>query len=225
MGTINLVTEIPGPKSQEIVARREAIIAQGNGKLTPIAVQSAQGAAVNDVDGNTLLDFAGGIGMMAIGHNHPNLVTAVKEQADDLIHMCSIVGSYEPLVELCELLASMAPGDHAKKVTLSNSGAEAVEAAVKLARAYTGRQGIVVFEGAYHGRTNMTMAMTSKYALFKKGFGPFAPEIYRLAYPNVYRRPHEMSEEGYVEYLCQQLDNALIAQSDPSNIAAIVIEP
>ena len=225
MATINLITEIPGPKSQAIVARREAIIAQGNGKLTPIAVDRAQGAAVTDVDGNTLLDFAGGIGMMAIGHNNADLVAAVQKQAEKLVHMCSIVASYEPLVDLCELLVEISPGDHAKKVTLSNSGAEAVEAAVKLARAHTGRQGVVVFEGAYHGRTNMTMAMTSKYALFKKGFGPFAPEIYRLAYPNVYRRPSEMSEEGYVEYLCDQLDVAMVAQSDPSNIAAIVIEP
>ena len=225
MATINLITEIPGPKSQAIVARREAIIAQGNGKLTPIAVDRAQGAAVTDVDGNTLLDFAGGIGMMAIGHNNADLVAAVQKQAEKLVHMCSIVASYEPLVDLCELLVEISPGDHAKKVTLSNSGAEAVEAAVKLARAHTGRQGVVVFEGAYHGRTNMTMAMTSKYALFKKGFGPFAPEIYRLAYPNIYRRPSEMSEEGYVEYLCDQLDMAMVAQSDPSNIAAIVIEP
>ncbi len=225
MGTINLVTEIPGPKSQEMIARREAIISKGNGKLTPIAVASAAGAAVTDVDGNTLLDFAGGIGMMAIGHNHPALVDAVQKQTAELVHICSIVATYEPLVALCELLAEMAPGDGPKKVTLSNSGAEAVEAAVKLARAYTGRQGIVVFEGAYHGRTNMTMSMTSKYALFKKGFGPFASEVYRLPFPNVYRRPHEMSEEGFVEYACQQLDNAMIAQVDPSNIAAIVIEP
>ncbi|MEM7538062.1 MAG: 4-aminobutyrate--2-oxoglutarate transaminase [Chloroflexota bacterium] len=225
MKTINLITEIPGPKSQQIVARREAAMSQGNGKLTPIAVEHASGAQVTDVDGNTLLDFAGGIGMLAVGHCPPSVVSAIQEQAAQLIHMCSIVASYEPLVELCELLNQVTPGKYAKKTTLSNSGAEAIEAAVKLSRAYTGREGIVVFEGAYHGRTNMTMSMTSKYALFKKGFGPFAPEIYRLPFPNVYRRPPETSEEGFVEYACQQLENALIAQVDPEHIAAIVIEP
>lgn len=225
MPTIDLKTDIPGPNSRAIVARREAAISQGNGKLTPIAVASARGAAVVDVDGNTLLDFAGGIGMLAVGHRPPSVVDAIHAQTDRLIHMCSIVASYEPLVEVAELLNQVTPGDFAKKTTLSNSGAEAVEAAVKIARAYTGRPAIVVFEGAYHGRTNMTMAMTSKYALFKKGFGPFAPEVYRLPFPNVYRRPPEMSEEGYVEYACQQLENALIAQVDPQYIAAIVVEP
>lgn len=225
MKTINLVTQIPGPKSRSIVARREAAMARGNGKLTSIAVERAEGAAVTDVDGNTLLDFAGGIGMLAVGHCPSNIVEAIQAQAAKLIHMCSIVSSYEPLVELCELLNQIAPGDHAKKTTLSNSGAEAIEAAVKLARAYTGRDGIMVFEGAYHGRTNLTMAMTSKYALFKKGFGPFASEIYRVPFPNIYRRPPEMSEEGYIEWACQQLDNALIAQIDPNYLAAIVIEP
>jgi 4-aminobutyrate aminotransferase/(S)-3-amino-2-methylpropionate transaminase len=225
MTTINLVTEIPGPKSRAMVARREAALAQGNAKLTPIAIERAQGAAVLDVDGNTLLDFAGGIGMLAVGHCPPNIVKAIQDQAEKLIHMCSIVSSYEPLVTLAELLNQITPGNHAKKSTISNSGAEAVEASIKLARAYTGRGGIIVFEGAYHGRTNLTMAMTSKYALFKKGFGPFAPEVYRLPFPNLYRRPPEMSEEGYVEYACRQLDNALIAQIDPNFVAAIVIEP
>ena len=225
MPTIKLVTEIPGPKSREIVARREAIISQGNAKLTPVAVAKAQGAAVTDVDGNTLLDFAGGIGTLAAGHCPPSVVAALQAQSADLIHMCSIVSSYESMVELAERLVEITPGDFPKKVTLSNSGAEAVEAAVKVARAYTKREAIIVFEGAYHGRTNMTMAMTSKYGLFKKGFGPFAPEIYRLPFPNVYRRPTEMSEEGYVEYACRQLDNALISQVDPNYIAAIVIEP
>ncbi len=225
MPTINLVTDIPGPKSQAIVDRRSAAMSQGNGKLTPIAVASASGAAVLDVDGNTFLDFAGGIGTLAAGHCPPAVVEAIQAQAADLIHMCSIVSSYEPLVALCERMNEITPGDFAKKTTLSNSGAEAIEAAVKLARAYTKREAIIVFEGAYHGRTNMTMAMTSKYALFKKGFGPFAPEIYRLPFPNVYRRPAEMSEEGFVEYACQQLDNALIAQVDPNYVAAIVIEP
>lgn len=225
MTTINLITPIPGPQSQAIITRREAAVAQGNAKLTPIAIHKAHGATVTDVDGNTLLDFAGGIGMMAVGHCPTPVVQAIQEQAERLIHLCSIVGTYEPFVALCELLNEIAPGDFAKKTTLSNSGAEAVEAAIKLARAYTGRDGIIVFEGAYHGRTNLTMAMTSKYALFKKGFGPFAPEIYRLPFPNVYRRPAGTSPEEYIEYACQQLEHALIAQVAPSALAAIVIEP
>lgn len=225
MATINLVTEIPGPRSREIVKRREAAISQGASKLTPIAVAHAQGAAVTDVDGNTLLDFAGGIGMMAVGHNHPGVVSAIRQQADQLVHMCAIVGTYEPLVEVAELLNEITPGDYQKKSTLVNSGAEAVEAAVKIARAYTGRSAVIVFEGAYHGRTNMTMSMTSKYALFKKGFGPFATEVYRLPFPNLYRRPAGVSEEDYINWHLWNLENALVAQVDPSAVAAIVVEP
>ena len=225
MPTIRLKTEIPGPKSRAMVARREAATAQGAAKLTPIAVESASGAVVTDVDGNQLLDFAGGIGVLAVGHNLPEVVTAVQQQADKLLHMCAIVASYEPLVAAAELLNEVAPGDFVKKTVFMNSGAEAVETAVKIARAYTKRAGIIVFEGAYHGRTNLTLSMTSKYALFKKGFGPFAPEIYRLPFPNLYRRPASLSEEAYVDFAISQLNNALIAQTDPSNVAAIVIEP
>lgn len=225
MPTIKLVTEIPGPKSREIVARREAATPRGAAKLTPLALAHAQGATVTDVDGNTLLDFAGGIGMLAVGHNHPAVVAAIKAQADALIHPCAIVATYEPYVAVAELLNAVTPGNYAKKSILLNSGAEAVETAVKIARAYTGRPAIIVFEGAYHGRTNLTLAMTSKFALFKKGFGPFAPEIYRLPFPNLYRRPAEMSEEGFVQYAVEQLENALIAQVDPGTVAAIVIEP
>jgi 4-aminobutyrate aminotransferase / (S)-3-amino-2-methylpropionate transaminase / 5-aminovalerate transaminase len=225
MGHINLITEIPGPHSRQIVARREQSMSRGIGKLTPIAIKRGQGALVEDADGNTLIDFAGGIGALAIGHNHPAVVAAIQAQADELIHMCAIVSSYEPLVAVAELLNQVTPGDHAKKTALLNSGAEAVEAAVKIARAHTGRQAIVVFEGAYHGRTNMTMAMTSKYALFKQGFGPFAPEVYRLPFPNPYRRPPGIDADEFVDYAVWNLENAMVAQIDPSAIAAIVIEP
>ncbi len=225
MGTINLVTDIPGPKSQSIVARREAAASRGAGKLTPIAIAHAEGAAVTDVDGNTLIDLAGGIGALAVGHCPPQVVQALQQQAAELIHMCAIVATYESYVRVCELLNEVAPIAGEKKSVLVNSGAEAVEAAVKIARAYTGRQAIIVFEGAYHGRTNMTMAMTSKYALFKKGFGPFAPEVYRLPFPNLYRTPLGMTQEEYIEWSINQLENAFIAQVDPSAVAAIVIEP
>ena len=225
MRTIKLITKIPGPKSQAIVARREAASPRGAAKLTGVAVASAKGAAVTDVDGNTLLDFAGGIGMMAAGHNPAEVVAAVKTQTDKLIHNCAIVTTSEPMVELLELLNRTAPIDGPAKSTLMNSGAEAVETAVNIARSYTGRPGIIVFEGAYHGRTNLTLSMTSKYALFKKGFAPFAPEVYRLPFPNLYRKPGALSDEQFVDYAITGLEQAFIAQVDPSAVAAIVIEP
>ena len=138
--------------------------------------------------------------------------------------MCSIVATYEPYVAVCERLNQLVPGDFAKKSTLLNSGAEAVEAAVKIARAHTGRQALIVFEGAYHGRTNLTLGMTSKYALFKKGFGPYPAEIYRLPFPNPYRRPSQMSEHEYVDYCIAQFDHALVAQVAPEAVAAVVVE-
>lgn len=223
--SIHLVTEVPGPRSRALTARREAAGARGAAKLTGVAIESAAGALVRDVDGNTLLDFAGGIGALAVGHCPPAVVAALQAQAEKLIHLCAIVGTYEPYVAVLEALNAVTPGDFPKKSVLLNSGAEAVETAVKIARAYTGRPAIIVFEGAYHGRTNLTLAMTSKYALFKKGFGPFAPEIYRLPFPNLYRRPAGLSATEYVEDCLLRLDNALIAQVDPSAVAAIVIEP
>lgn len=224
MTSIRLVTEIPGPRSRAIVARREAATPRGAAKATTIAVDHAHGALVTDVDGNTFIDFAGGIGVLAVGHTPENVVAAITDQAEKLIHMCAIVATYEPYVEVAELLNQVSPGSHAKKTVLLNSGAEANEAAISIARSYTGRQGIIVFENAYHGRTNLTLAMTSKYALFKKGFGPFAPEIYRLPFPYLYRRPGGMSEEQYIDLSIAQLEHAMTAQIDPEFVAAIVIE-
>jgi 4-aminobutyrate aminotransferase/(S)-3-amino-2-methylpropionate transaminase len=225
MPMIELVTEVPGPKSKELIARREKATVSGMALLTPVVIAEAKGAAVTDIDGNTLIDFAGGIGALAAGHCPDSVVGAMQAQAENLIHTCPLVASYEPFVEVLELLNEIAPGDGPKRSALLNSGAEAVECAVKVARSYTGRPAIIVFEGGYHGRTNLTLAMTSKYARFKKGFGPFAPEIYRLPFPNLYRRPDEMSEEGYIDFFVQQLEHAMIAQVDPSDVAAIVIEP
>jgi 4-aminobutyrate aminotransferase/(S)-3-amino-2-methylpropionate transaminase len=225
MPTIDLITEIPGPNSRALVARREAATPRGAAKATTIAVERAEGAVLIDVDGNRLLDFAGGIGALAIGHCPPAVVEAIRAQAQRLIHLCAIVGTYEPYVRTAELLNEVTPGDFPKKTVLLNSGAEALETAVKIARSATGRPAVIVFEGAYHGRTNLTLAMTSKYGLFKKGFGPFAPEIYRLPFPYVYRRPAGMSEEAFVDDAIARLEYALIAQVDPQAVAAIVIEP
>ncbi len=193
--------------------------------LTELAVDSAVGAVVTDVDGNRLLDFAGGIGVLAAGHCPPTVVEAIKKQADDLLHICGIVATHDSMVELSEALNAAAPGDFAKKTLLMNSGAEALESAVKISRVATGRAAIMVFEGGYHGRTNMTMSMTSKYGLFKKGFGPFASEVYRIPYPNVLRRPPGTNPEQYVDWSIDRLRDSLISQIDPSALAAIVIEP
>jgi 4-aminobutyrate aminotransferase/(S)-3-amino-2-methylpropionate transaminase len=225
MGAIRLQTEIPGPKSREVLARRAGAVAGGLGKATEVVVERAEGALVHDVDGNTFIDFAGGIGMLAVGHSPRGVVAALAAQAEKLIHVCALVATYEPYVRLCEVLNEITPGAFPKKTLLANSGAESVENAVKLARRYTGRPAVISFEGAYHGRTLLTLSLTSKYGLFKKGFGPFAPEIYRLPVPNLYRTPDGMSEDQYVEWSVRQLENAFVAQVDPSAVAAIIIEP
>ncbi|MFO0647389.1 MAG: aspartate aminotransferase family protein [Polyangiales bacterium] len=225
MGVIQLRTEIPGPKSRSLIARREAATPPGAAKLTPIAVESAHGAVVTDVDGNAFIDLAGGIGTLAVGHTPDALVKAVQEQAARLVHMCAIVASYEPAIELAERLNALAPGDLPRRTVLMNSGAEALETAVHISRSFTKRQGIVVFDGAYHGRTSLTMAMTSKFNLFKKGFGPFAPEVYRMPFPNLYRRPKELSADAWVAWNVSQLDHCFTAIVDPSHVAAVVIEP
>ncbi len=222
---IRIVTEIPGPASRALVARREAATPAGASKLTPIAIASAHGALVTDVDGNRFIDLAGGIGTLAIGHTPDAVVRAIREQAGKLVHMCAIVATYEPAVALAERLNALAPGDFPKRTLLMNSGAEALETAVHISRSFTKRQGVVVFDGAYHGRTNLTMAMTSKFNLFKKGFGPFAPEVYRLPFPNLYRRPDEMTSDQWIDWHVRQLDHAFTAIVDPSHVAAIVIEP
>ena len=223
--SIKLVTEVPGPKSLELVARREAAVPSGAAKLTPLGIASAEGSVVVDLDGNHLLDLAGGIGVLAVGHCPPGVVQAVQDQAADLLHICNIVASTEPYLDVAERLNEITPGDFEKRTLLCNTGAEAVEAAVGIARAATGRQGLVVFEGAYHGRSNLTLAMTSKFGLFKKGFGPFAPEVYRFPFPDLYRRPEGTTEDEWVDHYVGLLDRAMVATVDPSHVAAVVIEP
>jgi 4-aminobutyrate aminotransferase/(S)-3-amino-2-methylpropionate transaminase len=225
MGFIELKTEIPGPKSRAMVARRTAAVAAGLAKATEIAVARAHGALVEDVDGNTLIDLVGGIGMIGVGHTPKPVVDAIAAQAERLIHTCALVATYEPYVRLAELLNEITPGTFPKKTLLANSGAEAVENAVHLARRATGRQTVICFEGGYHGRTLLTLSLTSKYGLFKKGFGPFAPEIVRLPFPNLYRTPDGMTPAEYLDWSIKQLDHALVAQVDPSAVAAILIEP
>ena len=225
MSYIRLQTEIPGPRAQALLARRQAAVPAGLGKATDVVVERAEGALVFDVDGNTLIDLAGGIGMLAVGHAPAPVVDAIERQARKFIHVCALVASYEPYVALAELLNEITPGTFAKKTILANSGAEGVENAVKLARRYTGRPAIVCFEGGYHGRTLLTLSLTSKYGLFKKGFGPFAPEIVRLPLPQFYRTPKGMTEEEYLDFAIRQFDTAMVSQVDPSAVAAMIIEP
>ncbi|MDN5769277.1 MAG: aminotransferase class III-fold pyridoxal phosphate-dependent enzyme [Microlunatus sp.] len=225
MPHIKLETEIPGPRSVALQQRRAAAISSALAQSNGLAVQSARGSLVTDVDGNTLIDLAGAIGMMAVGHNHPRVVEALQRQAAELIHPSALVVNFEAYPALAERLNALTPGDFPKKTLLANGGAEAVENAVKISRAYTGKPGVMVFEGGYHGRTNLTMSMTSKYGLFKKGFGPFAGEVHRLPFPNRYRAPEGLTSEQWVDWCCWNLDNALTAQVDASDLACIVIEP
>lgn len=197
----------------------------GLAKSTEVVVADAKGAVITDVDGNTLLDFAGAIGVMNIGHCAPKVVKAIKDQAEKYIHTCALVTTFEPMIELCEALNRITPGDHPKKTLLANSGSEAVENAINISRYFTKRRGVICFEGGYHGRTLLTLSLTSKHGLFKKGFGPFGGDIYRLPAPNIFRKPEQMSEEQYTEHCIAQLRNALISQVDPSDLAAILIEP
>ncbi len=225
MKYIQLHTPIPGPKSKEILARRAASMPAGLAKSTEVVVAKAKDALVQDVDGNQLLDFAGGIGMLNAGHRPAVVVKAMKNQLDQFIHSCILVTTNEPAVELCELLNRLTPGNFPKKTLLANSGAEAVENAVNIAKYFTKRPAIIVFEGGYHGRTLLTMSMTSKYALFKKGYGSFMSDIYRLPAPNMYRPFDGMTSDEYLQHCIRQIDHAFIAQVDPSAVAAIVIEP
>jgi 4-aminobutyrate aminotransferase/(S)-3-amino-2-methylpropionate transaminase len=225
MKNIKLITPIPGPKSLEMIARRAAATPMGLAKSTEVVVEKASGGLVWDADGNQLLDFAGGIGMLNLGHRPESVVEAIHQQADKFLHSCALVTTFEPYVALAELLNQVTPGDFPKKTLLAGSGSEAVEHAVQIARYFTKRPGIICFEGAYHGRTHLTLSLTSKYGLFKKGFGSMSSDIYRLPVPNTYRIPPGMTEEDYIQYSIRQLENALIAQIDPEALAAIIIEP
>lgn len=225
MASIDLKTEVPGPRSKALLARRASAVPTGLGKATDVVVERAEGALVHDVDGNTFIDFVGGIGSLAVGHCPPAVVQAMHDEAQKLVHMGSLVGTYESYVRLCELLNEVTPGAFPKKTLLSNSGAEAVENAVKAARAYTRRPAVICFEGGYHGRTLLTLSLTSKYSLFKKGMGPFVSEIVRLPMPNVYRAQEGMTAEQCVAWGIQQLEQAFTAQVDPADVAGIIIEP
>lgn len=228
-GVIQLVTEVPGPKSRALLARRSQAVPRGVPSVTPIAIIHAEGAVVTDADGNQLIDFGGGIGVVNAGHRHPLVVDAVRQQLDRFAHVCFPVSTYEPYVELAERLNGITPGVHPKKTFLVNSGAEAVENAVKVARAFTGRQAIVCFEHGFHGRTNLALALTSKVIPYKKGFGPFAPEIYRIPFPYCYRCGEAVQHGSGAGAQCcmanrSRLEQIFVSTVDPDSVAAIIIE-
>jgi len=221
-----LVTPVPGPRSQELMSRKNAAVAQGIGTTMPVFAVAAGGGVVKDVDGNTFIDLGSGIAVTTIGNSAPRVVDAVRDQVEAFTHTCFMITPYEGYVAVAEALNRLTPGDHEKKTALFNSGAEAVENAIKIARAHTKRQAVVVFDHAYHGRTNLTMAMTAKSMPYKSGFGPFAPEIYRapLSYP--YRDAIDSSKK-YVDgaVAARRAIGVIEKQVGAGNLAAVVIEP
>ncbi|MFE4709096.1 4-aminobutyrate--2-oxoglutarate transaminase [Peribacillus simplex] len=216
---------LPGVKAKQLVERRNSSVPKGVSNGVPTFVQSAEGALIHDVDGNTFIDFVGAIGTINVGHCHPKVKEALHKQVDEYIHTGFNVMMYEPYIELAEKLAKIAPGDHDKQVILLNSGAEAVENAVKIARKYTKRSGIISFSRGYHGRTLMTMSMTSKVKPYKFEFGPFAPEVYKAPYPYNYRRPSGTTEDQYEDYIIDQFKEFFINDVAPESVAAVVMEP
>jgi 4-aminobutyrate aminotransferase / (S)-3-amino-2-methylpropionate transaminase / 5-aminovalerate transaminase len=218
-----LLTPLPGTRSQALHARKAKAVSAGVGVALPAYVERAGGGILVDVDGNHLIDFGSGIAVTSVGHAAPAVVSGVAGQAADFTHTCFMVSPYEEYVAVCEALAELTPGDHEKRSALFNSGAEAVENAVKVARTYTDRQAVVAFDHAYHGRTNLTMALTAKSMPYKHGFGPFAGEVYRapMAYPLRWPGGRDQCAEQAFEAFV----DVVHTQVGEDNCAAVVIEP
>ncbi|MCM3706361.1 MULTISPECIES: 4-aminobutyrate--2-oxoglutarate transaminase [Cytobacillus] len=225
MKSINLKTPIPGPKASELLLRREKEVPRGPFNTVPSFAEKAEGALITDIDGNTFIDFAGAIGSLNAGHCPPRVVEALKEQMDKYIHPCFHVMMYEPYVALAEKLNEITPGKHSKKTFFLNSGAEAVENAIKIARKYTGRKGIISFERGFHGRTYMAMSLTSKVKPYKLGFGPFAPDTYKMPYPYYYRAPKGWTSEDVDQEIINQFSDFFLREVPAEEIAAVIMEP
>jgi 4-aminobutyrate aminotransferase / (S)-3-amino-2-methylpropionate transaminase / 5-aminovalerate transaminase len=215
------MSTLPGPRSAEIAARRANAVANGVSSVLSVYADHGEGAVLVDVDGNEFIDLGSGIAVTGIGHRNPGLVQSVAAQVDRYTHTCFMVAPYEGYVAVCEELNALTPGDHDKRSALFNSGAEAVENAVKVARVATGREAIVVFDHAYHGRTNLTMALTAKVKPYKDGFGPFAPETYRVPMSYPFRDPEKMTGEEAAWRAIDQIE----IQVGASHVAGVVIEP
>ena len=216
--SIELRTEVPGPRSREIAERKESVIAEPLGLYVPVFAAEGHGALITDVDGNTFVDFMGGIGCLAVGHSHPRVVAAVQEQAARFFHTDFTILPYEVYVEYAERLTAIAPFSGPSKAAFFNAGTEAVENAVKFARGYTRRPAVIGFEGAFHGRTLLSLTLTSKTHPYKAGLGPFAPEVYRVPFPDEYRG---ITARNALD----ALERALSTQVAAETVAAIVVEP
>jgi 4-aminobutyrate aminotransferase/(S)-3-amino-2-methylpropionate transaminase len=215
---IEIRTEIPGPRSREILERERHAVARPLIVHEPIVADRARGSTITDVDGNTFVDFVGGVGVANVGHNHPRVVEAITDQVDRFLHTDFTVIPYEGYVELAERLGALVPISGGTRSAFFNAGAEAVENAVKLARLFTRRQAVIAFDGAFHGRTWLALTMTSKTHPYKKGLGPFAPEVYRAPYPNAYRGPDAATAVAALERM-------FTTHVSPDHVAAIVFEP
>ncbi len=224
-----MLTEAPKVKTDNntevLRAKKEKYVARGISSLAPIFIEKAEGAIIHDTEGNQYLDFYGGIGVINAGHCPQTVVDAIKDQADKLLHSCFMVGMYEPYVQLAEKLCQITPGDHDKKAMFVNSGAEAVENAIKIAKAYTKRPSVIAFEGGFHGRTLLTMTLTSKVKPYKHEFGPFAPEVYKAPSAYCYRCMYKTSYPECGMHCLEHFERFFISEVDPENVAAMIIEP
>ncbi|MGO9029921.1 MAG: 4-aminobutyrate--2-oxoglutarate transaminase [Acidimicrobiales bacterium] len=216
-----LVTDIPGPRSLELDSRRSQAVAPGVSSVMPVYIERASGAVLVDVDGNCLIDLGSGIAVVSVGHAVPSVVDAVRDQMARFAHTCFMVNPYEGYVAVCEALNDLTPGSGSKRSALFNSGAEAVENAVKIARHATGRQAVVVFDHAYHGRTNLTMALTAKNMPYRDGFGPFAPEVYRVPVSYPFRDPDGFTGQDAAARSLEQIERLV----GTANVACVLIEP
>ncbi len=225
MSAIQLRTAVPGPKSKALAERRNLAVPRGLSHATPVYVAKAEGATLEDVDGNRFIDLAGGIGCLNTGHRSPAVTKAIQQQTERFLHTCVQVTPYESYVRLAERLNQLTPGSFAKKTLLVNSGAEAVENAVKVARAYTKRPGIIAFEDAFHGRTMMTLALTSKTHPYKAGFQPFPGEVYRIPFAYCYRCSYSLTYPACDLYCARHLEDAFKRVVAQEGVAAVIAEP
>jgi 4-aminobutyrate aminotransferase / (S)-3-amino-2-methylpropionate transaminase / 5-aminovalerate transaminase len=221
MATIQIRTEIPGPRSRALMTRREAAVPRGPANTTPVFMARSEGAVIEDVDGNCYLDFAGGIGCLNVGHRSPRVVSAIREQLEKYLHLCFAVTPYEGYIAVAEKLNALAPGKFAKKTLIVNTGAEAVENSIKIARAYTKRPAVICFEDAFHGRTLLTMSLTSKTHPYKAGFEPFASDIYRIPFAYPFRGESGATAEKFAHHL----ENTFKRSVAPESVAAVIAEP
>lgn len=221
----NVQTPLPGPKAKELLDRRHQIVPDAVSYGVPTFVDSAKGALLRDVDGNQFIDFAGAIGVINIGHCDESVVNALHDQVDKYIHTGFNVMMYDPYIEFAEKLAALAPGSFDKKVMFLNSGAEAIENAIKVAKKATDRSAVISFTGGFHGRTLLTMSLTGKIKPYKYEFGPFAPEVYHAPYPYYYRKPASLTEEEYNAHLVEEMEKFFITEVPADQVAAVVMEP